>query len=114
MFDVLVFPDPAPATLSADRVWTSLRAKLSVGPGDETELVCSGLIVDRLGRRRRCAWHLVLHRPVVGDTWTHLYRVVPDNGGRVLALLDQARAGNRWDELRGHALRMARRDGLAA
>ena len=63
VFDVLAFPDPAPATLPADRVWASLRATLSVGAGDETGLVCTGFAADRLGRRRRWAWHLVLHRP---------------------------------------------------
>lgn len=87
-----------------------LRAPLTVAPGDETEHVCMGVISDHVGRTRPCGWHLVLHRAArTGqpgtEAWTHLYRVVPDHGGRVMVMLHRARAGDQREELRREAVR---------
>ncbi len=89
--------------LAVDRSWEPLCRRLAVNGGDAYELVCVGTARDHLGRRRRCAWHLVLHRQAGGD-WTHLYRVLPEHGG-TLVLLDQARPGDARAALRHHALR---------
>ena len=87
--------------------WASLCAPIPVGIGDMAELVCIGIARDHLGRWRRCAWHLVLHRQASGGRgggdWTHLYRVLHEHG-RPLALLDQARPGDARVALRHHAL----------
>ena len=88
---------------AVDRSWEPLCRSLAVDPGDASELVCVGTVRDHLGRRRRCAWHLVLHRRAGGD-WTHLYRVLPEHG-RTLVLLDRARPGDARDALRHHVLR---------
>ena len=88
--------------LAADRSWEPLCRRLAVAGRDAAELVCVGTARDHLGRRRRCAWHLVLHRRDGGD-WTHLYRVLPEHG-RVLVLLDRARPGDARDALRHHAI----------
>lgn len=87
-----------------------LRARIDVAPGDETEHVCLGVVVDHVGRARFCGWHLVLHRPardaeLGAEMWTHLYRVVPDHGGRVMVLLHRARTGDQREELRREAVR---------
>ncbi len=74
--------------------------------GDVAELVCVGTACDHLGRPRRCAWHLVLHRHRKGD-WIHLYRVLPDHGSRVPVLLDRVLAGDARAVLRHHAGRRA-------
>ncbi|MGI4748015.1 MAG: hypothetical protein ACRYGI_20025 [Janthinobacterium lividum] len=87
-----------------------LRARIDVAPGDETEHVCLGVVVDHIGRARPCGWHLVLHlaardaQPGTG-AWTHLYRVMPDHGGQVMVLLHRARAGDQREELRREAVR---------
>ena len=106
-------PDPDLAT--DHELWGPLCAELAVAAGDAAELVCVGIARDHLGRWRRCAWHLVLHRHGgerpdgrnEGD-WTHLYRVLTEHG-RPLALLDQARPGDARAILRHHALRRAGR-----
>lgn len=93
-----------------DALSGQLRARLDVAPGDETEHVCLGVVVDHVGRTRPCGWHLVLHRAVRDgqpdtEAWTHLYRVMPDHGGRVMILLHRARAGDQREELRREAVR---------
>ncbi|WP_419727899.1 hypothetical protein [Lichenicola sp.] len=92
-----------PGVVSAD---DRLRRPLFVGAGDETEYVCSSALTDHLGRARPAAWHLVLHR-AGGETWTHLYRVLPDHGGHVMVLLARACAGDAREALRRIAVRAA-------
>lgn len=87
-----------------------LGRALTVAPSDETEFVCIGITLDHCGRRRRCGWHLVLHRVPDGGpdpVWTHLYRVLPEHGDRVLVLLHRAEPGDRREALRRHAVTMA-------
>ena len=104
-------PDPDPA--ADHELRDALCTGLAVAAGDTAELVCAGIARDHLGRWRRCAWHLVLHRHRGkhlggrnGGDWTHLYRVLTEHG-RPLALLDQARPGDARTILRHHALRRA-------
>lgn len=98
------------ASATDDALNGLLRAPIAVAPGDETEHVCLGAIVDHIGRARPCGWHLVLHRAARDahpgtEAWTHLYRVMPDHGGRVLVLLHRACAGDQREELRREAVR---------
>ncbi len=103
MLDVPSLLQDVAQDLAVDRSWEPLCRRLVVSGGDAAELVCVGTARDHLGRRRRCAWHLVLHRHAGGD-WTHLYRVLPEHGG-TLVLLDQARPGDARAALRHHAIR---------
>ena len=97
MFDVLAFPVPPSCPVEA-----RLHGPLGAGARDEAEFVCLGWTAH-LCRRRRCGWHLVLHRDRDGGCWTHLYRVVAEAGGGMAVLLDRAAPGDERQRFRDEA-----------
>lgn len=99
-------PRPCETGTAAPILDDRLRRPLVVAAGDETEYVCGSALSDHLGRLRPAGWHLVLHRQG-GENWTHLYRVLPDHGGRVMVMLHRARAGDARMSLRRVAVRAA-------
>jgi hypothetical protein len=88
VFDVLAFPE------TMQDLETLLSAPIAAGPRDSTMFLGLGR-VRHLGRWSPCGWHAAVHRAPDGGCWTHLYRVRPERGGRVLVLLERAVEGER-------------------
>lgn len=88
MFDVLAFPE------TNQDLEALLSAPIAAGPRDSTMFLGFGRVAH-LGRWSPCGWHSAVHRAPDGGRWTHLYRVLPQRGGRVLVLLERAVEGER-------------------